>query len=93
MERVSRVYMRLYGEVQGVGFRGLAKRVADAYGLGGYVRNMPDGSVELVVEGEENAVTAFRNEILSTWRRNIWDFEERWEKGVEKRYGGFHIAF
>ena len=93
MDRVTRLYMRLYGEVQGVGFRGYVRRLAEAYGVSGYVRNMPDGSVELVAEGDENTVAAFREEVLRTWWGNIWDFEERWERGVERRYEGFHIAF
>ena len=93
MDRVTRLFMRLYGEVQGVGFRGYTRRLAESYGVSGYVRNMPDGSVELVAEGDENTVVAFREELLRTWRENVWDFEERWERGVERRYEEFHIAF
>lgn len=45
------------GEVQGVAFRYRARERATELGLRGYVRNLPDGSVELFAEGEEKALT------------------------------------
>lgn len=47
------------GRVQGVGFRFTAERLAAGFPVRGYVRNMPDGSVELVAEGDSEAVDAF----------------------------------
>ena len=47
------------GDVQGVGFRYTACRVAEGYDVTGYVRNLPDGRVECVVEGEKDQVEAF----------------------------------
>ena len=44
------------GFVQGVGFRYSAADAAGVRGLGGWVRNRPDGSVEAVFEGEPDAV-------------------------------------
>jgi acylphosphatase len=41
------------GEVQGVGFRFLAKHYANRLGLVGYVRNLQDGNVEICVAGTE----------------------------------------
>jgi acylphosphatase len=41
------------GLVQGVGFRYFALRQAQALGLRGWVRNLPDGSVEVVAEGPD----------------------------------------
>ena len=40
------------GRVQGVGFRYTAQRIAQGLAVGGYVKNNPSGSVELVAEGE-----------------------------------------
>jgi acylphosphatase len=43
------------GMVQGVGFRWFVARHARGLGLKGYARNLPDGSVEVVVEGPEES--------------------------------------
>ncbi len=47
------------GRVQGVGFRYTARRVAAGFDLAGYVRNLPDGRVELVASGDEEEVDGF----------------------------------
>ena len=47
------VRVKFYGIVQGVFFRANTKRKAREMGINGYVRNMPDGSVEAVFEGDE----------------------------------------
>ncbi len=39
------------GRVQGVGFRYTAQNIAMRFAVGGYVRNLPDGRVEIVLEG------------------------------------------
>jgi acylphosphatase len=44
------------GRVQGVFFRASAQREARRLGLGGWIRNRPDGSVEILAEGEEQAI-------------------------------------
>lgn len=41
------------GRVQGVFFRAFAERVAKQLGVAGYVRNLPDGTVEVQAEGEK----------------------------------------
>lgn len=53
------VARRLYigGRVQGVGFRMFAHDVATREGVRGWVRNLPDGRVEALVEGDADAVT------------------------------------
>ena len=50
--RLSRRHVCVHGRVQGVGFRVATKRRATAHGVAGWVRNLPDGSVEAVFEGE-----------------------------------------
>ena len=44
------------GAVQGVGFRYFVRHRASALGLGGRVRNCPDGSVEVLAQGPERAL-------------------------------------
>lgn len=53
------------GLVQGVAFRASARSQARAYGVFGFARNLPDGRVEVHVEGESSAVDA-----LCDW---LWD--------------------
>ena len=48
-------HVRVIGHVQGVGFRQFVRERARALGLSGWVKNQPDGSVELLVAGEEQA--------------------------------------
>ena len=48
----------VHGRVQGVFFRDTARRMAQSRGVGGWVRNAPDGTVEAVFEGDGEAVEA-----------------------------------
>jgi acylphosphatase len=54
-------FIRVTGMVQGVGFRYFAMRQANLFGLNGYVKNKPDGSVELQVEGEKEIIEKFKS--------------------------------
>lgn len=47
------------GDVQGVGFRYTAQHVARGFAVTGFVRNLPDGRVELVAEGEQKELERF----------------------------------
>ncbi len=52
-----RVYFS--GQVQGVGFRFTARQLARGFDVAGYVRNLPDGRVELVAEGDPAEIDRF----------------------------------
>jgi len=57
---------RLYhfaGRVQGVGFRYTVKNIVMQYNVQGYVKNLPDGRVELVMEGPEEDLDQILQEI------------------------------
>jgi len=47
------------GRVQGVGFRWSAHKVAQGFPVRGFVKNLPDGRVQMVVEGEMSAARSF----------------------------------
>ena len=53
-----RYRVRICGKVQGVFFRAETLRKAQSLGLVGWVRNLKDGSVEALIEGEDEAVRA-----------------------------------
>jgi acylphosphatase len=56
MQHKVRQRVVVYGYVQGVFFRDTMRRMAQQRGLGGWVRNNPDGTVEAVFEGDADAV-------------------------------------
>ena len=62
--RVARRFV-IHGRVQGVGFRWFTQRAAAREGVTGYVRNLPDGTVESYAEGEAEAMTRFERAVRS----------------------------
>ncbi len=56
---MKRMEIRIFGDVQGVGFRSFVKRKADSNFLKGFVKNLPDGSIEIVAEGTEKNLENF----------------------------------
>lgn len=75
-----RVHLLIRGDVQGVGFRGHVRARASALGLRGWVRNLADGRVEVVAEGEAEPL-----ELLIAWCRRgptmaeVEEVDIRWE--------------
>ena len=51
------------GQVQGVGFRWFVMRAAQGLGLSGFVRNLRDGTVEVVSQGPDNALDLLEQEL------------------------------
>ncbi len=88
-----RVYITVAGRVQGVFFRANTQEVAQRLGLSGYVRNLPDGRVEVVAEGEEEALRK-----LVDWCHEgpplarVERVEVRWENPTGE-FSGFHIRY
>ena len=74
---MSTVRRRVYysGRVQGVGFRYTTQRLAHEHPVAGYVRNMPDGRVELVAEGEPEAVDGLLTAIGRRMHGHIRDIQ------------------
>ena len=59
------------GRVQGVGFRATAAAIAKRYPVDGWVKNLEDGRVQLLVEGREAAVNGFLSAIRMHWKGDI----------------------
>lgn len=86
------VYARIYGIVQGVGLRYSVLMKAKELGLKGYVKNMPDFSVELEVEGEEEKIDTLLNFIKNGIR---WARVERIDTKIQdyqNKYKEFNIV-
>lgn len=56
---LKQIHLRVYGRVQGVFYRAGSQREAKRLGLTGWVKNLPDESVELVAEGDEAEIREF----------------------------------
>ncbi|MDI6642099.1 MAG: acylphosphatase [Elusimicrobiota bacterium] len=54
-----RAHITISGEVQGIGYRYFAKRLAAQYNIAGWVRNNYDGTVEFDIEGEKNNIEEY----------------------------------
>lgn len=63
--------VRYSGRVQGVGFRYTAQQLAVGCAVAGFVRNCPDGEVELVAEGEADEVERFLTALAARMADNI----------------------
>ncbi|MDD2992861.1 MAG: acylphosphatase [Pygmaiobacter sp.] len=66
-----RVYLRVGGRVQGVGFRYFSYHTANRLGLTGWVRNRDDGDVEMEVQGAASTIEAFAQAVKQgpTWAK------------------------
>jgi acylphosphatase len=82
--RSTRLRAIVHGYVQGVGFRFFARREALALGLHGYTRNLPDGSVEVVAEGQRHPLETY----LARLRRGPSEAEVDWVDQVWSQGSG-----
>jgi len=87
---VTTFRFRITGRVQGVGYRYFALVEAQALGVAGFAKNLPDGSVEVVAEGRVESVSAFEARLREGppfARVEIVDREALAPRGDQ----GFHI--
>lgn len=86
--------MQVYysGRVQGVGFRYTVRTVAQGFEVTGTVRNLPNGGVELLAEGVESELEAFRNAIRESGLDALIQHENvNWGE-AENNFRGFEIV-
>lgn len=90
---MERLRVLVSGRVQGVGYRWAAAEEARRLGLSGWVRNLPDGSVEAVFEGRREALERMRGWCADGPRfARVDRIEESWEPDAPPGGAGFHIC-
>lgn len=89
---LKQLHLHVRGRVQGVYFRASAQREARRLGLSGWVKNRPDGSVEILAEGEELSIRE-----LHGWAQKgpsaarVDRVDTRW-RGFTGEYSDFRIV-
>lgn len=73
--RLSRREVHYSGHVQGVGFRYTTRGIAQRFQVTGFVRNLEDGRVQLVVEGEGTELEGFLSKLEREMARYIHDVQ------------------
>jgi acylphosphatase len=87
-----RLTVHYSGRVQGVGFRYTARTVATGFDISGIIRNLSDGRVELVAEGQSAELDAFRTAILEAGLAGfIRDEQVGWTEATNE-FRGFEIV-
>ena len=88
----DRLQVLFSGHVQGIGFRYTVKQTALGFEVTGWVKNLADGRVELLVEGERKELEAFQAAIPEAGlRRFIREPQAEWSNGTGE-FHGFEIA-
>ena len=90
-ERI-RLEVRFSGQVQGVGFRYTTRQIAQSYAVTGFVKNLPDGRVQLVTEGEPPAVRDFVRAVEQTMSDYVQQKQVD-EGAATDEFDGFGIRF
>ncbi|MCU1263686.1 MAG: Acylphosphatase [Acidobacteria bacterium] len=88
--KIARKFL-IRGEVQGVGYRFFAQRAAAQHQVVGYVKNLPDGSVESLVEGPAQSVEAYRNDLATGPRFAVVEQVEEIFVDPTGRYSLFRV--
>lgn len=87
---MERIRVRFEGRVQGVGFRATTQRLAHGRPVTGWVRNDPDGSVLMEVQGRAGDIEALLTEIARVMGRNIRNTVQE-PLGVHEAERGFDV--
>jgi acylphosphatase len=92
-KNMQRIHIRIRGIVQGVGFRYFTVRKARESGISGWVRNTPDGGVEIVAEGEKWQLEEFtKNVKIGPSLSSVTGMEVK-EEEYQDEFEGFEVRF
>ncbi|MBD3245908.1 MAG: acylphosphatase [Candidatus Omnitrophica bacterium] len=85
-------YVTFEGNVQGVGFRYTAQRLAGRHQISGWVRNLCDGRVELFAQGKPEYVRDYLDGIRANFSRHIHKTLQE-ERDCDQGLSGFRIRY
>lgn len=88
----SRLHVYFSGHVQGVGFRHAVRQTAMGFEVTGMVRNLPDGRVEMMAEGERDELSAFQEAIRESGLGSFIRNEQLAWTQATGEFRGFVIA-
>jgi acylphosphatase len=89
----SRFHGFVSGRVHGVAYRYFAQKWAVALSISGWVRNLADGRVEVLAEGDKEALESYAERLREGPRfARVEDLELLWEEPIGES-GGFRIEF
>jgi acylphosphatase len=82
-----------HGRVQGVGFRATTEHLARRRSVTGYVKNLADGTVELVACGEPEEVERFIQAVRTRFEEHLADVHEQDDPASVGRFQSFGIRY
>lgn len=85
-----RKHLFFSGQVQGVGFRYTTLTISRGFSVSGFVRNLPDGRVELIAEGTAAELTSFLEELQREMGNQIREIDDVAEEETGE-FSGFEI--
>ena len=94
MNNIQYIKIIITGIVQGVSFRSFTKNAADNLNISGWVKNLPDGSVEALAIGAKKDIEKFISELKTgppTSRVDNIEIQEQRPAGTKENQAGFHI--
>jgi acylphosphatase len=88
------LHLYVSGRVQGVGFRFFTINRANRFGISGWVRNLPDGRVEIEAEGAVRNLMLFLEEMrIGPASSHVSRVIEEWQERSHPRYPDFSVSF
>lgn len=89
----ARAHLYISGKVQGVYYRGFTQEIAYSLGLNGWSKNLPDGRVEAVFEGEKDVIEAVIKKCYQgPPAARVTDIQVIWDESVEN-FTDFSIRY
>jgi acylphosphatase len=93
-DRFASLHLFVSGMVQGVGFRFFAINRANRFGVSGWVKNLPDGRVEIEAEGRVHDLLLFLDEVkIGPATGHVSRVIEEWQERTHPRYTNFGVSY